>query len=233
MQIEQLKRKKLFEEVVKQLQGLIKDGTLKPGDKLPSESQLALQFNVSRTAIREALRSLELMGFIESKAGEGTHVRQATMNNVMDPFFSVLSLDTKLIFEMFEVRNVLEVEIARLAAKRITPEQIKKIERILEKEEEEIEMGVSGLNSDDMFHAELAIATDNQVFIDITNMLAGLLSSARGATLDIPGHNEKALVAHRKIFEAIRNSNEKEAANAMREHLVHGKQVYETEILGK
>ncbi|MHB1315778.1 MAG: FadR/GntR family transcriptional regulator [Christensenellales bacterium] len=231
--LEQIKKTRLYEEIVKQMQGLIKNGTLKPGDKLPPERELALSLNVSRTAIREALRSLEMMGFIESKVGEGTYIRQITMNNVIDPFFSILSQDEKLILELYEVRFVLDVEIARLAAKRITPEKIEKIQQALNLMEAEVESGGKGIKGDDAFHAELANATENQVMIDIIRMCSDILSTARQATLDIPGHNLRALADHKGIFEAVQAGDEIKAANAMREHLIYGQNLYETKKLKK
>ena len=231
MELEKLKKTRLYEEIVKQLQGLIKNGTLKPGDKLPTERELAVSLNVSRTAIREALRSLELMGFIESKVGEGTFIRQVTMNNVIDPFFAILIQDEKLILELYEVRLVLEVAIARLAARRITPEKIARIEQVIKKMESEVES--RELISDGAFHTELAIATDNQAMIDIIRMCSDMLSTTRKATLGIPGYNRKALADHQRIFEAIRDGNETDAANAMREHLVYGQHLYETKVLKK
>ena len=123
-----LKKTRLYEEIIKQLTDLINNGSLKPGDKLPTERDLAVQLNVSRTAIREALRSLEMMGFIESKVGEGTFVKEITLNNVIDPFSSILSKDKKLVAELIEVRILLESEIARLAAARINDDKAAEIE---------------------------------------------------------------------------------------------------------
>jgi len=84
--LEPLKKTRLYEEIIKQLQELIRRGDLKPGDRLPTERELALQLNVSRTAIREALRSMEVMGFIKSRVGGGTYIRQVELHAPQQPF---------------------------------------------------------------------------------------------------------------------------------------------------
>lgn len=90
-----------------------------PGDKLPTERDLAVQLNVSRTAIREVLRSLETMGFIESRVGEGTFVKKTTLDNIIKPFSGLLSQDKKLMIELIEVRMLLEAEMQSLLLKRL------------------------------------------------------------------------------------------------------------------
>lgn len=142
--LEPLKKTRLYEEIIKQLIELIKKGTLKPGDKLPPERELAAQLNVSRTAIREALRSLETMGFIESRVGGGTFIKEITLDNVIDPFSTFLAQDKKLIVELIDVRLLLEVEMARLAALEINDEKVAMIEKSLNLMDEEIKKGQMG-----------------------------------------------------------------------------------------
>jgi GntR family transcriptional repressor for pyruvate dehydrogenase complex len=217
--LEPLKKTRLYEEIIKQLQDLIRKGQLKPGDKLPPERELALQLNVSRTAIREALRSLESMGFIESRVGGGTFIKEVTLDNIMDPFSSILSQDKKLILELIEVRLLLEVETARLAAKRIDEQKSREIEKALELMEREIVEGGIGIQGDNMFHNAVAIAAGNTALMKILNMCDDLLSSTREATLKIPGQPQKTLIDHRNIYEAIISGDEKRAASLMKDHL--------------
>ncbi len=218
--LEPLKKTRLYEEIIKQLIDLIKKGVLKPGDKLPTERDLAQQLNVSRTAIREALRSLETMGFIESRVGEGTFVKAITIDNIIDPFSTILSQDKKLMMELIEVRLLLEVEIAKLAARRINADKALNIKKAMENMEKEIKEGGIGLNGDNEFHNALAAAAGNTAMMKILNMCGDLLSSTRQATLEIPGQPEKSLEDHRKIYEAVKRGDEKAASKFMREHLI-------------
>lgn len=217
--LEPVKKTRLYEEIVKQLVDLINKGSLKPGDRLPPERELAVQFNVSRTAIREALRSLELMGFIDSKVGGGTFIRRITIDNVINPFTSLLTKDRKLIMELIEVRQLLEVEVARLAARKITDDKAKVIEKTLKLMEEEIKSGQLGLNGDNAFHNELANAAENLALEKILSMCSELLSSTREAALKSMKDRGEGLEHHRDIYMAIKAGKEEEAAELMKKHL--------------
>jgi len=217
--LEPLKRTRLYEEIVKQILDLLKEGKLKPGDKLPPERKLAEDLHVSRTAIREALRSLEMMGYIESNVGGGTYIKSISLENVMNPFSAMLSQDEKLLRDLIEVRLLLETEIAFLTAKRITPEKTEMIQASLEQMEQEIAAGESCINGENAFHDALAVASENSAMSIILDMCSELLIRTRLATLNIPGQPQKSLDDHRAIFEAIRQGDSKGAAKAMRDHL--------------
>jgi GntR family transcriptional regulator, transcriptional repressor for pyruvate dehydrogenase complex len=214
-----LKKARLYEEIIKQIKDLIQSGELKPGQKLPTERELVLQLNVSRTAIREALRSLEMMGFVESKVGEGTYIRQVTMDNVIQPFSGILLQNRKLIIELIDVRLLLEAEIARLAAQRINNEKAAAIENAVKLMEIEVKNGDIGLNGDNAFHVAIADAAENTAMSKILEMCGDLLSTTRKATLMIPGQPKKSILDHKKILAAIKAGDEEEAAELMREHL--------------
>ncbi len=215
-----LKKTKLYEEIVSQLLSLIKNGTLKPGDRLPPERKLSEMLNVSRTALREALRSMETMGYIKSKVGGGTFINSISFENVMDPFSVMLSQDKKLLLELIDVRRLLESEIASLAAKRITPEKAKLIQNAIDEMEKEVAGGGTGLNGDNAFHNALAKAAENSAMSIIIDMCSELLSRTREATLIISGHPELSIIDHKRIFEAINSGNSREAFKRMREHLL-------------
>lgn len=217
--LEPLKKTRLYEEIVKQLIHLINKGSLKPGDRLPTERELALQLKVSRTAIREALRSLELMGFIDSRVGGGTFIKQITLDNVIDPFSNILVKDKKLIMELIEVRQLLESEIARLAARKINAEKAGAIEKTLEIMKKEIETGGIGLEGDNAFHNELANAAENQAMERILGMCSELLNSTREAALKSMKDPGVGLEHHRKIFDAVKSGDEQMASDLMKKHL--------------
>jgi len=218
--LEPIKKTRLYEEIVKQLVEQINNGTLKPGDRLPTERETAIQLNVSRTAIREALRSLELMGFIESKVGGGTYIRKITIDNVINPFSNLLTKDRKLIAELIEVRQLLEVEVARLAARKVTDRKAAAIEKTLDLMDREIQSGKVGLNGDNAFHNELAIAAENLALEKILGMCSELLSSTREVALNSMKDVREGLKQHRDIYMAVKAGQEDEAADRMKKHLV-------------
>jgi GntR family transcriptional repressor for pyruvate dehydrogenase complex len=218
--LEPIRKSRLYEDIVKQLIELINNGSLKPGDRLPPERELAVELNVSRTAIREALRAMELMGFIDSKVGGGTFIRQITLDNVIDPFTILLSQDKDVVLELIEVRQLLETEIARLAARRINDDKLADLQRSIDLMANEIEKGGIGIAGDNAFHDSLAKAAENNSMAKILNMCGDLLSYSRQATLRIPGQPEKSLDDHKKILAAVSSRDEKIAARLMKEHLI-------------
>ena len=217
--LEPLKKTRLYEEIVDQLISLMKMGKLKPGDKLPSERQLAEELHVSRTAIREALRSMESMGYIDSKVGGGTYIKSVTLDNVMDPFAVMLSQDEKLLSELVDVRVLLEGEVASLAAKNVTQEQINEVRKTLEGMEADIKAGGNGLSGENAFHNMLAKIADNSALSMILNMCSELLSKSREATLTIPGQPQNSLNDHYEILEAVETHSSALASTLMSRHL--------------
>ncbi len=217
--LEPVKKTRLYEDITDQLLGLIKGGSLKPGDRLPSERQLSEELKVSRTAIREALRSMESIGYLNSRPGEGTFVRSVTLDNVITPFSVMLAQDKKLMRELVHVREILETEIAALAAKNITPEGGARLDASIEHMREEIAAGGNGLSGDNEFHNELADIADNSAMTLILELCSELLSQSRAATLDIPGQPKKSLIDHARIAAAVKEGSDKNAAKLMRQHI--------------
>ncbi len=113
-----IKTKKIWEEIVEQLKTMITNGELEPGDKLPSERDMSESMGVSRASVREALITLEAIGILEIKPGEGTFVRQTSDAETFAPLAMVLALERNPGAQMMEVRRVLETEMAALAAER-------------------------------------------------------------------------------------------------------------------
>jgi GntR family transcriptional repressor for pyruvate dehydrogenase complex len=229
--LEPLKKTRLYEEIVKQMIDLIEGGSLKPGDKLPPERQLAEELNVSRTAIREALRSLESMGYIESKVGGGTFIREISLDNALIPFSSVLSQDKNLIKELLEVRQLLESEIALLASKRASAEDIERMEAALDLMRQEVDSGEIGLRGDNAFHNALALASQNMAMSKILGLCDELLSRSRESTLRIPGQPAKSLEDHVSIYHAIKDKDHVLAQQLMKQHMIKAQENYRDQYL--
>ena len=132
MEFTPIKTKRLYEEIVEQIKQLITDGKLKPGDKLLAERELAEQFQVSRASVREAIRTLEMLGVIDIRPGEGTFVRRTGADDIIRPLAMFLAVERSSLLDMFEMRRIFETANASLAAERATQEELDQIESTLE-----------------------------------------------------------------------------------------------------
>ncbi|MDR1250788.1 MAG: FadR family transcriptional regulator [Treponema sp.] len=217
---EQLQHKRIYEEVVDLIIRRIRSGMLTVGQKLPPERVLAEELRVSRTSLREALRALEIMGYIHSVTGGGNYVNSVSMEHVLLPLSAMVAQDKKLAFDIIEVRQHLEVHMAAQAAKNATKQQISQIYGAILNMQSEVEAGGNGIGGDNQFHLEIARASPNKAFAIIVELLAELLAESRKATLDIPGQPAKSIEDHLAIFEAIRTGDAEQAARKMSAHLI-------------
>jgi len=211
---------RLYESAIEQIMDLIKNKKLKPGDKLPPERKLAEKLSISKGSLREAFRVLESRGLIKTKPGGGRFIREIRGNGHNNTENVILSLEKSSILELLEAREMFEVKIAEIAAQRATVENIKSIEEVLNKMNEE-----DGLKddketeSDTEFHLAIARATHNFVFTNTIQLYLDLLKKTREKTWQIPGRREKQKQEHLAIFQAIKEHNSKKAGEAMQKHL--------------
>src|SRR3954468_25110406 len=129
--LEAVRKERRYEQVAEEIQKLIAEGTLKPGDRLPPERQLPTRFRVARSRIRHAVRALELMGILEPRQGTGTVVRDLSTDSLVVPLASVLVRKRELVSELPDVRRILEPALAARAAKNATVEEVMELEDIL------------------------------------------------------------------------------------------------------
>ncbi|MDR1388635.1 MAG: FadR family transcriptional regulator [Treponema sp.] len=217
---ETLQHKRIYEEVVEIIIRQIRSGALKVGQKLPPERVLSEEMGVSRTSLREALRSLESMGYIYSVTGGGNYVNSVSIENVLSPLTAMMAQDKKLAADIIDVRLHLEVHMAELAAKNATKQQVSQIYGAILEMQSEVESGGNGIRGDNQFHMEIARASQNRAFAIITELVGELLEESRKATLDIPGQPARTIEDHLTIFEAIKNGDPVRASAAMEAHLV-------------
>jgi len=215
-----VKKTKIYEEIVSKVKDMIDDNRLKSGEKLPGERELAEVFQVSRSSVREALRSLESHGYLESRQGDGTYIARQPVESLVNPLASVILTEKDGQMELFEMRRMIEPQVAYLAAERATPEEIDMMEEALDLQEEEIAQGETGTEIDKTFHYLMAKATKNKVFIRIADSIMDLLAESRDRYLQVQGRPEKSIARHRQLLEAIKEGNPERAAEIMREHLV-------------
>jgi len=219
MAIEPIKSTRIYEEIVRQIKTMISEGRLKSGDQLPPERDLAEKFVVSRTSVREALRALESLGLVEIRPGEGTFVREVSVESLIEPLAMVMASQREAIGELFEARRLLEPVIAGLAAGRATPEELQEMGRILEDQAKEIAAGRTGLPQDAQFHAAIASAAHNRAITRLVHGIMDLLGQSREESLNTPGRPVQSHEDHRRILEAITRRDVAAAEQAMRDHV--------------
>jgi GntR family transcriptional repressor for pyruvate dehydrogenase complex len=225
MDFRPIQAKKIYEEIVEQIRQLIENGSLKPGDKLLSERELAEKLQVSRASVREALRALEMMGFVEIKTGEGTFVKESSTEGIIQPLAMFISIEKGAFFEISEIRKIFETAAAHLAAERATPGDLAKIEENLERMKAALAEDDSekGEDSDAAFHFSIAEATQNSWLLRLLNTISDsfhkTVSAARRQLYMTPGHPRILIEQHTKIYKAIRDRNPDLAEKAMLEHL--------------
>jgi GntR family transcriptional regulator, transcriptional repressor for pyruvate dehydrogenase complex len=215
-----IKSTRIYEEIVRQVKQLIAEGRFKSGDRLPPERELAEKFVVSRTSVREALRALESLGLIEIRPGEGTFVREVSIDALIGPLALVMTSQRAAIGELFEARRVLEPAIAALAASRATPEEVQEMERILEDQAREIAAGRTGLAQDAAFHAAIGTAAHNRAITRVVHAIMDLLGQSREESINTPGRAARSHQDHRRIVQAIAQRDSGAARQAMLDHLV-------------
>jgi GntR family transcriptional repressor for pyruvate dehydrogenase complex len=227
--VEPINSPRIYEEIVRQIRTLISEGKLKSGDRLPPERDLAERFRVSRASVREALRSLESMGLIEIRLGEGTFVREISVDSLIEPLALVILTQREAVGELFEARRLLEPPIAGLAARRSTKEEVQEMERILEEQGKEVAAGGTGLAQDAAFHAAIASSTNNRAITRIVHAVIDLLTQSREESLQIAGRPTRSHEDHLRILEAIRGRRSAAARRAMLDHVV----AVETLVMGR
>ena len=119
-----IRKTRIYEEVESQIRDLLREGSYKAGDQLPSERELAETFKVSRTSVREALRALEAQGLIESRTGAGNFIAELPVESLVAPLASLLLEEKDALADIFEMRKLIEPRIASLAAERATKADI-------------------------------------------------------------------------------------------------------------
>jgi GntR family transcriptional repressor for pyruvate dehydrogenase complex len=219
-ELEPVKSRRLSEAIIRQLQDLIAEGRLKPGERLPAERELAEQLGVSRTSVREALRGLETRGLVEIRVGEGAFVREGSLDSALEPLAFVVAPQIEVVKELFEARRLIEPAIAALAARRATEAEIQAMERILEGQARELDGGGIGLRQDVAFHAALANSAHNRSISRIINAVMELLAPSRRVSLGTPGRPRQSHEDHWRILDAIRQRDELAAHRAVLDHLI-------------
>ena len=219
----------LAHELVSALTERIREGGIKPGDKLPTESAIMAEYGVSRTVVREAISRLQAAGLAETRHGIGTFIltRPSEGPFRVDPATIVTLRD---VLALLELRISLEVESAGLAAQRRSPEQLQGMREVLDALRQSESHGGDAVASDFQFHLCIAEATGNTYFSDIMNHLGTSLiprtrvNSASIADDDQKHYLERVNLEHEDIYDAIARGDSDAARAAMRLHLTNSRE---------
>jgi GntR family transcriptional repressor for pyruvate dehydrogenase complex len=210
------------ELILDEITRLITEGILKPGDRLPSESELAERFGVGRSSLREAMRALQLLGIVEVIQGKGTFLRQTHMLPLATDWARLSRMG--LISQVMEARQIIEVAIAQLAAERATEEDIAAMRAAIRRAEEAHgDSVISGEASVD-FHLALAEATHNEVLALMYKTVRDLYLETARQTQMTPESVENRLQDHRQILESVERQDPELASKLMAEHIEKGRQ---------
>jgi len=215
---EAVRRNKVYEDVARQIERLILK-KLRPGDKLPSERELAEVLSVSRSSIRDAIRSLELAGMVEPRQGAGTIVREISTNSLVNPLANALKHKEGMMSELLDFRRILEPPLASRAATHASADDISEMEDILSRHEQKLRKGESTIGEDSEFHYAVAMASGNSVVLKVLDILMDLLRDTRERSLQVEGRPQKSLAGHRRILAAIKRHDAEAAKAAMRRHI--------------
>ena len=225
-----IKKTRIHEEVVSQVHELIKAGRFKAGDQLPSERELAETFKVSRTSVREALRALETQGLVISKTGMGNFVADLPIEALVAPLARMLIEEKNALADVFELRKLIEPQIASLAAERATAHDVERMKLLLKKQREQVERGATGVDADTEFHFAIGQATQNHAIEKLVSGLLDVLSHSREESLQTSGRRQASIDSHLAIVAAIEIHDQAKAREAMRYHI---EQVEQNVLLSK
>jgi GntR family transcriptional repressor for pyruvate dehydrogenase complex len=215
-----VKTSRLFEQIVAQVEESILKGQLKPGDQLPAERDLAQRFGVSRTAVREAVKTLREKGLVEAYSGRGTFITNGTSQGFRQSLDLMIRINQQEgSAHLAELRQVLEPEIAGLAANLIE-------EQLLATMRESVVIMDGNLHDPDAyveadldFHLALAEAVGNPLILSLLDSIVGLLRDQRSRIFSVDGGPERGQFHHKRILAAIEERNAEKAREAMRAHL--------------
>lgn len=204
---------------IAQIKGMIADGRLEPGERLPPERELCETLGISRPTLREAIGSLQAMRLLESRPGSGTVVASLELADMLRPLQFALSLAKGGWQDLFETRLVLEPAAAALAAQRRTDEELAAIVALADREDRPGAIA-QVLEIDVELHRLIVAASHNDILVNLHASLSALAVESRTATIGLPGVARRAMLDHRRIVDALAGADAEAARTAMHDHLV-------------
>ncbi len=219
LELPQVEKRRLTEEIIDRLVSLISNGTLKPGDKLPAERNLMKQLGVGRSSLREAVGALSLMGVITVRPGSGAYVTVSPGEFLAKPLGWGIPMAQGRVPELIEARRALEQTIVALAAERASEADIAEIKEHLLQMNENRRKRRKFIKADMAFHGALAKASHNDVLVSLFLQIRNLMRSFTEKVLLVPGAYDSVMSGHGEIFAAIEAGNAEGARSALDRHL--------------
>ena len=223
---------RLYEQIVAQIQAHIVDGDLQPGDQLPAERELAQQFGVSRTAVREAVNALTQKGLVVVYPGRGTFVTDSTTSAVRHSLDLMMRIGyEKGTRDLVEIREILEPEIAALAAVRATDEDIETLQAAVCAMDNALDDPDIYIEADLEFHLALAHGTGNALILVLIDTLIDMLREHRKRAASVEGGLERGQPFHIDMMDAVKGRDPNRARDSMRAHLQQVRKEIETSLI--
>lgn len=217
----------LTERAQRQFEDLILDGLLKPGERLPPERELTEKLGVSKTVVREAIRSLAAKGLVEVRAGSGMYVLGVGADLMKEPMSLLLRSRLLKPEDIYDVREVLEVKIAGLAAERADAADLAALAASISALSKRKLTAVEYAELDVAFHKQLAAAAGNPLFSVLVNSINDVMIEVRLRSFSLGAATtiRDAIEQHSSIFERVKARDVEGARRAMAEHLAQGQEV--------
>ena len=219
----------MAEQVVIQVREMIRQGSLKPGDRLPPERELAKRLGISRASLRHGLRALTAIGVLTSRHGSGTYIAAGPPALDSEPLRMLADLHRFTPDEMFEARKLLESGLAGMAAENAQPEHLATMAEEITEMYATLQDPQEYLIHDIRFHRAVAAASGNQILAALMNMVSTVMYERRRATVERATDLKESVEFHRTIYRLIRAGKSDEAKAAMSRHLELAQQAFASE----
>lgn len=215
----EVERTRITEKIARQIATQLVESKLKPGDKLPSESDLMKKFGVGRSSLREALGLLGFMGLLDIRPGSGARVTDYPESFLSKPLSWGLLFAGHQIRELQEARIIIEEAAVELAAARANEKDIEEMERYLDQMEAQQNDLQKATKDDLLFHIAIAKSSHNHILKNMLYQIRTPMSKWIEQALGISGVFSSALTEHRAIIQSIKNRDAKAAKSAMSHHI--------------
>jgi GntR family transcriptional regulator, transcriptional repressor for pyruvate dehydrogenase complex len=225
---------RLYEQIVQQIETSVLNGSLKPGDQLPAERELAQRLGVSRTAVREAVKALREKGLVEAYSGRGTFVTDGTSQAARQSFDLMVKIGQQEGSpHLAELRLILEPGIAALAAARVQEEDLAAMREAVAVMDRAQRDPAAYIEADLDFHLALAEAAANPLILSLIDSIVGLLREQRIKIFNVEGGPQRGQFHHKRILEAVERRDPEMARSAMHAHLEQVRQDSQVSSSGK
>lgn len=219
MKFKRIEKRSVTEEIIEYLKNEILNHSLKPGERLPSEENLAKQLGVGRGTVRETLRVLIYLGLIERR-GKATYISHAANAQSIPTDFLQRVHKHEDVMKMIEVRKIIEPRAAELAAERCSPEKVEKIERCLQEMERTLDNVEDFIRCDNEFHLAVFEATENPILLEIIRSVQMIMRKNQAIILrNSETIKPRSFAYHKELYQSIKEGNDQKAREVMENHL--------------